>query len=149
MERGVRATDDLPAGIVLAAVSLGVLAAPRLAKTRPGAAGAPLLEACGPTSEFGTWTAGVPAQVHGMDADPFFTLEGDVDAARALVTEADDAEPFVHPGQRHLFSDSSLASYDAAAAALLTGSGAHLPRAAPPAPDGVRADWPDRSARLA
>jgi dienelactone hydrolase len=120
MERGVQAADDLPAGLVHAGTSLGVMPAQRLAQTRPDAAGALLLEACVPTSEFGSWPAGVPVQVHGMDADPFFALEGDIDAARALVKEADDAELFVYPGDRHLFSDSSLASYDATAAALLT-----------------------------
>ncbi|MBI4942834.1 MAG: dienelactone hydrolase family protein [Actinobacteria bacterium] len=120
MERGVRAAEDLPAGLVHAGISLGVMPAQRLAQTRPGAAGALLLEACVPTSEFGSWPAGVPVQVHGMDADPFFALEGDVDAARALVEEADDAELFVYPGDRHLFSDSSLASYDATAGTLLT-----------------------------
>ena len=119
-ERGVRAADDLPADLVYAGTSLGVMPAQQLAQTRPGAAGALLLEACVPTSEFGSWPAGVPVQVHGMDADPFFALEGDIEAARALVEEADDAELFVYPGDRHLFSDSSLTSHDAAASALLT-----------------------------
>jgi dienelactone hydrolase len=59
-------------------------------------------------------------QIHGMDADPFFAGEGDIDAARALVAEAPDAELFVYPGDRHLFADSSLPSYDPDAAALLT-----------------------------
>lgn len=80
-----------------------------------------LLEACVPTSEFDSpWPPGRPVQIHGMDRDPFFAGEGDIDAARALVDEADDAELFLYPGDRHLFSDSSLASYDADAAALLT-----------------------------
>jgi dienelactone hydrolase len=55
-----------------------------------------------------------------MDADPFFAGEGDIEAARALVSEAKDGELFVYPGDRHLFADPSLASYDAGAAALLT-----------------------------
>jgi dienelactone hydrolase len=55
-----------------------------------------------------------------MDADPFFVDEGDIDAARALVAEAEDAELFLYPGDQHLFADSSLPSYDADAAALLT-----------------------------
>ncbi len=54
MERGVQAADDLPAGLVYAGFSLGVMPAQRLAQTRPGAAGALLLEACVPTSEFGS-----------------------------------------------------------------------------------------------
>jgi dienelactone hydrolase len=94
--------------------------AQQLAQTRAGARGALLFESCVPTSEFGSgWPAGVPVQVHGMDADPFFAGEGDIDAARALVKEADGAELFVYPGDKHLFADSSLPSYDAAAAALL------------------------------
>ena len=55
-----------------------------------------------------------------MDADPFFAGEGDIDAARALVKEAGDGELFVYPGDRHLFTDSSLRDYDAEAAALVT-----------------------------
>ena len=124
VERGVRAANGLPAELVYAGFSLGVMAAQQLAQTRPGARGAILCEACVPTDAFGDgWPAGVPVQVHGMDADEFFAGEGDIDAARALVAEAGataSAELFVYPGDRHLFADSSLASYDADAAALLT-----------------------------
>jgi dienelactone hydrolase len=119
--RGVRSADGLPAGLVYIGFSLGVMAAQQLAQTRAGARGAVLIEACVPPSEFGTpWPAGVPVQVHGMDADPFFAGEGDINAARALVNEADDAELFVYPGDRHLFTDNSLSTYDAGAAALVT-----------------------------
>jgi hypothetical protein len=54
------------------------------------------------------------------DNDPFFALEGDIDAARALVKAAGPglAELFTYPGDRHLFTDSSLPSYDAGATAL-------------------------------
>jgi dienelactone hydrolase len=54
-----------------------------------------------------------------MDADPFFVDEGDLDAARGLVAESEDAELFLYPGDLHLFADESLDSYDAAAAAHL------------------------------
>ncbi|WP_144119532.1 dienelactone hydrolase family protein [Catellatospora sichuanensis] len=122
LERGVRAADALPAELVYVGFSLGVLPAQRLAQTRPGARGAVLLESCVPPSEFGgAWPADVPVQVHGMDADPFFAGEGDIDAARALVKEADDGELFVYPGDRHLFTDSSLPNYDADAATLVIG----------------------------
>ncbi|HXZ63148.1 MAG TPA: dienelactone hydrolase family protein [Streptosporangiaceae bacterium] len=121
LERGVRAVDGLPDGLVYAGISLGVMPAQKLAQTRPGARGALLLEACLPVSEFGdAWPEGVPVQIHGMDADPFFAGEGDVDAARALVEQAADAELFLYPGDRHLFTDSSLPAYDPAAAALVT-----------------------------
>jgi len=106
----------MPHDLVYAGISLGVMSAQRLAQTRPGARGAVLLEACVPPSEFGEgWPAGVPVQVHGMERDPFFGLEGDVDAARDLVAAVDDGELFVYPGDVHLFTDSSLPSYDEAA----------------------------------
>jgi dienelactone hydrolase len=54
-----------------------------------------------------------------MERDPFFGLEGDVDAARELITQSDDGELFVYPGDVHLFTDSSLPTYDRAATALV------------------------------
>jgi dienelactone hydrolase len=121
IERGVRAADGLPDELVYGGFSLGVLPAQKLAQTRAGARGALLFYACVPPSEFGTsWPATVPVQVHGMDADPMFVDEGDLDAARALVASADDGEVFLYPGNQHYFADSSLPSYDADAAALLT-----------------------------
>jgi len=120
-ERGAQAAQDLPAELVYAGFSLGGMPAQLLAQTRPGARGALLFHSCFPTSEFGDgWPDGVPVQVHGMDADPWFAEEGgDIDAARALVEETDDAELFLYPGDQHLFADSSLGSYDEAAATLL------------------------------
>lgn len=120
LQRGVRSADELPAELWYIGISLGVMPAQKLAQTRAGARGAVLLEACVPPSEFGTaWPAGVPVQIHGMDADPSFAEEGDLDAARALVKQADDAELFLYPGDRHLFTDASLPGYDADAAALV------------------------------
>ena len=121
IERGQAAAEALPAGIVYAGFSLGVLPAQKLAQTRAGAKGALLFEACVPVSEFGNqWPPGVPVQIHGMDSDAFFAAEGDLDAAKDLVATAKDAELFLYPGDRHLFADSSLRSYDEAAATLLT-----------------------------
>jgi dienelactone hydrolase len=120
IRRGVQAVEGLPADLVYAGFSLGVLPAQMLAQTRPGARGALLFFSCVPVSEFGSgWPVGVPAQVHGMDADPFFVGEGDIDAARELVEQAKDAELFLYAGDKHLFADSSLPSYDADATALL------------------------------
>ena len=120
VERGVRAAESLPAELVYAGFSLGVVPAQKLAQTRPGARGALLFYSCVPVSEFGSsWPAGVPVQIHGMDADPIFVDEGDIDAARALVASTTDAELFLYPGDQHYFADSSLPSYRADAAALL------------------------------
>jgi dienelactone hydrolase len=101
--------------------SLGVVPAQVLAQTRPGARGAVLVHSCLPASEFGGWPAGVPVQIHGMEADPFFTDDGDLDAARTLVSGTPGAKLFLYPGGRHLFADSSLASYDAEATLRLSG----------------------------
>jgi len=120
IERGRAAAEDLPRELVYAGFSLGVLPAQMLAQTRSGAKGALLFEACLPLSEFGgTWPKGVPVQIHGMDADEFFALEGDLEAARALVQTAPDAELFLYSGNRHLFADKSLPSYDEHATKLL------------------------------
>ena len=118
IERGVAAAQDLPAEIVYAGFSLGVLPAQKLAQTRPGARGALLLHATIPTSEFGTpWPDSVPVQIHAMDGDEWF--EEDRAAAQALVDEAENAELFLYPGDGHLFTDSSLGDFDEEAAALL------------------------------
>jgi dienelactone hydrolase len=121
LERGVRTADDLPAELVYAGFSMGVMPAQQLAQTRPGARGALFFHATMPTSEFGgSWPQDVPVQIHAMEADPFFAEEGgDIDAARDLVASAEQAELFLYPGTEHLFADESLPSYDAGAATLL------------------------------
>ena len=123
-ERVERALAELPGGLVYAGISWGVMSAQRLAQTRPDARGALLYDSALPVSgewAIGPWPAGVPVQIHGMDRDPFFALEGDIDAAREIVATvgAPTAELFVYPGDQHLFVDSSLASYDADATALV------------------------------
>ena len=123
-ERGVGTADDLPADLVYAGFSFGEMVAQRLAQTRPGARGALLFYSCIPiTGEwaFGPWPEGVPVQIHGADADPYFVGEGDIEAAREIVEEVEDAELFLYPGDQHYFADSSLPSYDPEATKLLTG----------------------------
>lgn len=123
-QRVEEALATLPATLVYAGFSWGGATAQRLAQTRPGARGALLYESCVPITgdwAFGPWPDVVPVQVHGMESDPFFALEGDIDAARELVGTVgpDLAQLFVYPGDHHLFTDSSLPSYDPAAAALV------------------------------
>ena len=121
IDRGERAANDLGDELVYAGFSLGVVPAQKLAQTRAGARGALLFYSCVPMSEFGTsWPADVPVQIHGMDADPFFVDEGDIDAAREIVESTENAELYLYPGDQHYFADSSLPSYDAGATALLT-----------------------------
>jgi dienelactone hydrolase len=118
-ERGVAAAESLPAELVYAGFSLGAMPAQQLAQTRPGAKGAVLLHAAMPPAEFGgPWPPGVPLQIHLMEQDEF-ALEGDLDAARELEKTVESAELHLYPGDRHLFTDSSLPDYDEQAATLV------------------------------
>lgn len=123
VEKGEHTADDLPSELVYAGFSFGEMIAQKLAQTRPGARGALLFYSCIPISgewAFGPWPDGVPVQIHGMDNDPIFVGEGDVEAAREIVAKVDDAELFLYPGDQHYFADSSLPSYDPDATELLT-----------------------------
>jgi dienelactone hydrolase len=114
--------SELPSELVYVGISFGVMQAQRLAQTRTGALGAVLLESCLPVSgewAIGPWPDGVPVQVHGAEGDAFFADEGDLDAARELVDSVSDGALHLYPGDRHLFEDSSLPSYDAEATALV------------------------------
>lgn len=116
LERGVAAAETLPANIVYAGFSMGVMPAQKLAQTRPRATGALLFDACLPVSAFGQWPQGLPVQIHGGTEDEWFTE--DSDAAHELA-ELPSAELFLYSGTAHLFADPSLDSYDAHAAGLL------------------------------
>ncbi len=119
LERGCVAAESLPTELVYVGLSLGVMPAQKLAQTRSGAKGAVLLHAAFPPSEFGgAWPPAVPLQIHLMEHDEF-ALEGDLDAARELDDTVESAALFLYPGDRHLFTDSSLADYDEDAATLV------------------------------
>jgi dienelactone hydrolase len=120
LDRGVAEADAFGPDLVYAGFSLGVMPAQKLAQTRAGARAALFFDACLPVEEFGAWPDDVPVQIHGMDNDPSFAGEGDLDAARALVDSTGKAELFLYPGDSHLFADSSLPSHDPAAARLMT-----------------------------
>jgi dienelactone hydrolase len=136
--RAEAALAGLPDALVYAGFSFGAALAQRFAQTRPGALGALLYEGCLPIEgewAVGPWPDGVAVQVHGMDRDPFFALEGDIDSARAIVAAVgpERGELYVYPGDGHLFTDSTLPAYDAAATALvLDRSRAFLDRLAQP-----------------
>lgn len=114
MELGVALAADLPADLVYAGMSLGVMAAQKLAQTRPGAKGALFLHGAAPLEEFGgTWPDGLPLQMHTMSGDDW----GDVDVAQELARQVATAELFLYPGDAHLFTDRSVSDHDAGAAA--------------------------------
>ena len=114
--RCAQAVHDLPADLYYVGFSLGVIPAQYLTQIRPGARGAVLLHACVPYTTFTPqWPTHVPVQIHGMDADPFFVGEGDIDAAHELVAHTPHAQLFLYHGATHLFTDNTLPDYDAAA----------------------------------
>jgi dienelactone hydrolase len=117
-ERAVQAAADLPAEVVYAGFSFGAMPAEELAITRRGAVGALLFDSCAPPSYWGGWPAGVPVQVHGMEADPWFAGE-DLAAARDLAKQVEGAELFLYPGDAHLFTDRSMPWHDGTASELL------------------------------
>ncbi|MDR6863305.1 dienelactone hydrolase family protein [Phycicoccus sp. 3266] len=118
-ERGVRAVQDLPQGLVYAGFSLGCMPAQKLLQGRPGALAGLFYHGFADPSWFGAWPEGTPAQIHAMDADPFFVEEGDLEAARPFVESHDEVELFLYPGDGHLFADNTLADYDAGATKLV------------------------------
>jgi dienelactone hydrolase len=118
VRRGSNAAKGLPADIVYAGFSLGVLPAQALAQTRPGARGALLFHSCVPPSEFGnSWPEAVPLQIHMMDADEW--TEVDRPVAEALVEKIPTAALFLYPGSAHLFADPTSGDYNEEAALLL------------------------------
>ena len=120
LDAATQAAENLAEELVYMGFSLGVVPAQKLAQTRPGALGAVLCHSFVPVGEFGSWPEGLPGQVHGMDADPYFTEEGDLEAAREAIDAGAPVEIFLYPGDQHYFADSSLPSYDPEAAELLT-----------------------------
>lgn len=117
--RAERAVAGLADGLVYMGFSLGVMAAQKLAQTRPGAKGAVLISSAVKPEEFGAaWPHQVPLQIHMMEKDEW--VQGyDLDAAHELADTVEGAELFLYPGDGHLFADSSSPDYDQAAAAEL------------------------------
>jgi dienelactone hydrolase len=119
--RWVDAVGPMAEGTVVLGVSLGVGAAQALAQMQRGGVrdairGAVLVSACVPFETFSDrWPSEVPVQVHAMEHDPWFTGDGDAEAAAALVAHAPKGRFFTYPGSAHLWCDASLASFDATA----------------------------------
>lgn len=115
-DRGIRQAEDLPAEVVYAGFSFGVMAAQTLLQTRPGARGGLFYHGFADPSYFGEWP-GLPVQLHVMEDDPWF--EEDVEAANTANEAYDELELFLYPGKGHLFTDSTVDDYDQALTALV------------------------------
>lgn len=108
-EAGVASAEGLPTTTVYAGMSLGAMAAQKLAQQRSGAGGLLLYHGGAPMDTFGaSWPDGVPVQAHVMADDDW----GDVDVLTDLVEQVDDGELFTYDGDAHLFTDASLDVFD-------------------------------------
>jgi dienelactone hydrolase len=122
-QRVAAAVEGLPDDLVYAGISYGVPPALQLTVKRPGARGLLMLESAMPIA--GEWAVGpfpdgVPLQIHGAEGDEYFGEDRPFADEAVALLGAERAELFVYPGEQHLFTDSSLPSYDAEAAALVT-----------------------------
>lgn len=115
-DRGIRQAQDLPAEVVYAGFSFGVMAAQTLLQTRPGARGGLFYHGFADPSYFGEWPD-LPVQLHVMEDDPWF--EEDRAAAEAADQAHADLELFLYPGKGHLFTDATVDDYDEALTALV------------------------------
>jgi len=121
--RGFAAVPAGPAPLLVVGLSLGVLPAQAIAQQRSGVLGAVLVAACLPHRSFGErWPDGVPVHVHATGGDAWFNDGGDREAAEELVAVSRAAQLTLHPGDAHLFIDSSQPGFDAHATAAVVGS---------------------------
>jgi dienelactone hydrolase len=113
--RSEAAIAPLPPGVVIGGFSLGAVYGQRLAQTREGTLGALFYHGAMPPTEFGTWPAELPLQVHASEGDAWF----DRGVGEQLASAAPDGELFLYPGSGHLFTDSSWHEYDEASTRLV------------------------------
>lgn len=112
VSRGKAAVADLPSGLVYGGISLGALPAQQCGQNRPGTRAVLLYEGGVPLSFFGEdWPGGIGLQIHAKRDDAW----AEVDVLQALARAVPGAELHLYPGSQHLFTDSSLDAYDAAA----------------------------------
>ena len=121
MRRAAAAVEALPDGFVVAGFSNGGGMAEFVA-TQRRVGGVLMLSGARPLEMLGAdaWPAGVPAQIHYTEQDPFRRQEW-VDAVTAAIRAAGaPLEVFDYAGDGHLFTDASLPNeYQPDAAALL------------------------------
>jgi dienelactone hydrolase len=111
-ERGVASARDreVTGGYFVVGFSLGVLPAQKLAQTDPEVRGAVLCHAAVPVTVFAErWPAGVAAQLHLVEDDPW--AAEDLEAARE-VAAASGGDLHLYPGHGHLVADASHPDFD-------------------------------------
>jgi len=121
MDRAADAVADMPDGFVAAGFSNGGGMAESVA-TRRRVAGVLMLSGALDLAMIGVdaWPAGVPAQIHYTEGDPFRNQEWVDAVVRQVTASGASIEVFDYPGSGHLFTDASLPDeYDEHAAELL------------------------------
>ncbi len=108
MQAALEGVAGIEGPLVVAGFSNGGGMAEFVAANRPAVVGVLMLSGALPPAMIGaTWPAGVPAQIHYTESDPFRSQEG-IDAVVAAVRDADgEVESFDYPGRGHLFADPS------------------------------------------
>ena len=121
MQRALDEVAALADGFIAAGFSNGAGMAQYVA-TQRRVAGVLMLSGALPLDVLGadSWPAGVPAQIHCAEADPFRSQAG-IDAVAQAVRDAKGrVEVFDYPGAGHLFADRSLPDeHDAESTRLL------------------------------
>jgi dienelactone hydrolase len=121
MQRAVESVADVPDGFVAVGFSNGGGMAEWVA-TRRQVAGVLMLSGALDLAVLGVdaWPAGVPAQIHYTENDPFRHQEGIDSVIRQIKLAGASIEVFNYPGSGHLFTDASLPQeYDEYSAGLL------------------------------
>ncbi|WP_214413287.1 dienelactone hydrolase family protein [Sphaerisporangium fuscum] len=116
VERARDAVRELPAGIVLAGVSMGAGVLGSLLAGGVDAAGVLLLHGITPIPA--SARAGLPVQVHVADPDAFAPPAAVAAWEKAARDAGAAVEVFTYPGVGHFYTDASLSDHDAEAAEL-------------------------------
>ncbi len=112
-----RIAAGLPGVTVYGGMSMGAARAAEQVLERPGAKGAFFLYgAIAPSWWDATWPAGLPAQAHVAEGDPWREAETEDE----FVKDVTAGELFVYPGDGHLFAERGHPDYDERVAALAT-----------------------------
>jgi dienelactone hydrolase len=117
LRRARQALTGMPAGTVLAGLSMGATVAAALLPERPGTAGLLLLHNTGGDGAEGV-RRGLPAHLHIAEPD-IYQPAAEIAVWEQAMTDAGAAvQVFRYPGAGHLFTDPGTAGHNGPAAAL-------------------------------
>jgi dienelactone hydrolase len=117
MRRADHAVRDLPAGAVLAGLSMGAVVVSDLLPDRRGTAALLLLHGIGGDSA--TVRAGLPVQLHIAERDHLFPSTDVTTWRNAMIDAGAEVHVHTYPGVGHFFTDPDTPDYDRAATHLV------------------------------